>query len=103
MSDATIFVVVMLGLFVLRAIAATVVFCWILPEGDRCPNCDSVTLRMQNRWMERLLPCFRSSWCYRCGWEGVLRKGEATPDPVEGRRVPTDARKRKMPNETSDA
>ena len=82
MSDAAIFVLVMGGLFVLRAIAATIVFCWILPRGDRCPNCDAVTLRVQRKWLDRVLPVFRPSWCYQCGWEGMLRRGPLTPDPV---------------------
>jgi hypothetical protein len=103
MSDAAIFVVVMGGMFVLRVIAATIVFCWILPEGDRCPNCDAATLRVQNRWMDRLLPWFRTSWCYHCGWEGVLRRGELSPDPVAPPRVPTPPPHKQLPNETSEA
>ena len=79
MSDAAIFVVVMGGLFVLRIIAATVVFFWILPRGDRCPNCDAATLRLQGRALLRVMPWFRKSWCYHCGWEGLLRAGEASP------------------------
>ena len=41
MSDAAIFTTVFVGLFVLRVVAATVVFFYILPKGDRCPNCDA--------------------------------------------------------------
>ena len=48
MSDGVIFVVAFGGLFILRIIAATLVFLWILPEGDHCPNCDAVTLRVQS-------------------------------------------------------
>ena len=103
MSDAAIFVLVMGGLFVLRAIAATIVFCWILPAGDRCPNCDAATLRVQNKWMDTLLPWFRSSWCYHCGWEGTLRRGELTPDPVSAARIPTPPPHKALPNETSEA
>lgn len=78
MSDATIFVLVFGGLFLLRAIAATVVFFYILPRGDRCPNCDSATVRLQSGWT-RILPSLRSSWCMDCGWSGMLRNGPLTP------------------------
>ena len=103
MSDATIFVLVMGVLFVLRAVAATIVFLYILPSGDRCPNCDAVTLRIQSKWMDRCLPWFRSSWCYHCGWEGTLRRGELTPDPVAPGRIPTTPPHKALPNETSEA
>ena len=46
MSDAVIFAIVFAGLFVLRIIAATIIFFYILPQGDRCPNCDAVTVRL---------------------------------------------------------
>lgn len=49
MSDAAIFATVFVSIFVLRIVAATLVFYWILPESDRCPNCNAVTLRMQSR------------------------------------------------------
>ena len=73
MSDAVIFVVVFAGFFVLRLIAATIVFLLILPDGDRCPNCDAVTLRVQSAGWNRLMPWFRTSWCVECGWDGLLR------------------------------
>jgi hypothetical protein len=79
MSDAVIFVVVFVGFFLLRAIAATVFFFFLLPEGDRCPNCDAVTLRVQSRAWNALLPRFRTSWCYECNWHGMLRRGPLTP------------------------
>ena len=75
MSDALIFVVVFAGLFVLRIVAATVVFLYLLPAGDRCPLCDDVTLRVQSRGWNLLLPWFRTSWCPACGWDGLLRHG----------------------------
>lgn len=74
MSDAVIFVLVLGGLFVLRIIAATVVFFWILPEGVRCPNCDAITVAIHSRWLEALLPWYRNSWCLACGWDGLLRR-----------------------------
>ena len=79
MSDAVIFAVIFVGFFVVRLIAATVVFFFILPEGDRCPNCDAVTLRVKSRGWNSLMPWFRTSWCYECGWHGLLRRGELTP------------------------
>lgn len=81
MSDAAIFVAVFGGFVVLRIIAATVVFFWLLPAGDRCPHCDAPTLRMQSKWCNRLLPWLRTSWCMECHWEGMLRHGPLTPAP----------------------
>lgn len=78
MWEAVIFAVVFVGFFVLRGIAATVFFYFILPEGDRCPNCDTPTLRVQSRGWNVLLPWFRTSWCYECEWEGLLRHGPPT-------------------------
>lgn len=79
MSDAVIFTLVFGGFFVLRGIAATVFFYFILPEGDRCPNCDAVTLRVQSRGWNVLVPRVRTSWCYECDWHGLLRPGPLTP------------------------
>jgi hypothetical protein len=81
MSDATIFVLVFGGLFVLRICAATVVFFYILPCGDQCPNCDARTARIQTGRWNRLIPTLRSSWCMDCGWEGILRIAPA-PKPA---------------------
>ena len=78
MSDAALFIGLFGGLFVLRFIAATVVFLWILPDGNRCPNCDTETLRVESRGALRLMPWFRSSWCYECDWHG-LHRVRATP------------------------
>lgn len=78
MSDAIWFAIVFVGFFILRAVAATWIFLFLLPGGDRCPNCDEVTLRVQSRGWNRLLPWFRTSWCFRCGWEGLLRNGPVT-------------------------
>ncbi|GAC1647519.1 MAG: hypothetical protein NVS4B3_01680 [Gemmatimonadaceae bacterium] len=83
MSDAVIFTLVFAGLFVARIIAATIVFCLILPRGDRCPNCDAVTVRLEaSRWTVLLTRWFRSSWCYECGWEGMLRRGPLSAAPA---------------------
>ena len=82
MSDAAIFTLVIGGLFVLRGIAATAIFFVILPKGDRCPNCDASTLRVRSPVWNRLMPWLRTSWCYHCGWEGLLRHGDLTPPPA---------------------
>lgn len=74
-----IFMLVFAGLLVLRVVAATVVFLYLLPAGDRCPLCDDITLRVQSRGWNLLLPWFRTSWCAACGWDGLLRHGPLTP------------------------
>jgi hypothetical protein len=93
MSDAALFILVFGGLFILRGVAATVVFLWILPDGIRCPQCDAETMRLTPSRLMRLLPGFRSSWCLVCGWRGVLRIARPSPVPrTGGRAAPTDAR-----------
>jgi hypothetical protein len=78
MSDAALFVSLFVGLFVLRVVAATIVFLFLLPRGDRCPNCDQPTLRVTSAFYDRFLPWFRNSWCLVCGWHGLLRRGPLT-------------------------
>jgi hypothetical protein len=78
MSDAAIFVLVFGGLFILRIIAATVVFLVLLPRGDRCPLCDRPTARVASFLLDRFMPWFRKSWCLTCGWTGLLRRGPLT-------------------------
>jgi hypothetical protein len=73
------FAVVLVAFFVLRIVLATIVFLFILPDGDRCPICDEVTLRVQSRGWNTLMPWFRTSWCMRCNWEGLHRHGPVTP------------------------
>ena len=84
MSDAVLFVLLFGGFFVLRIIIATIVFLYILPEGDRCPNCDAVTLHMRSRAWNALMPWFRTSWCIDCGWDGLLRRSTPDDAPVQG-------------------
>jgi hypothetical protein len=79
MSDAAIFAIVFVSIFVLRIIAATLVFYWILPQNDRCPNCNAITLRLQSRGPGRWMRWLRSSWCIDCGWHGMLRSGPGSP------------------------
>lgn len=82
MSELLIFSLIFGGFFVLRGIAATIIFYFILPRGDRCPNCDAVTLRLEARRMNAFVPGLRSSWCYECDWHGYMRQGELTPTPT---------------------
>jgi hypothetical protein len=74
-----VFAVVLVAFFVLRIVVATIVFFFILPDGDRCPICDAVTLRVQSKGWNTVMPWFRTSWCMRCNWEGLHRHGPATP------------------------
>ena len=74
-----VFAIVLVAFFLLRIVVATVVFLFILPDGDRCPICDDVTLRVQSRGWNTLMPWFRTSWCMRCNWEGLHHQGPATP------------------------
>ena len=91
-----VFAVVLIAFFALRIVVATLVFFFILPDGDRCPICDEVTLRVQSKGWNTLMPWFRTSWCMRCNWEGLHRLGQANraeplpsapaPEPVTRRR-----------------
>ena len=82
MLDVILFILVFGGFFILRGIIATLFFYYLLPEGDRCPNCDSATIRVQSKGWNLLMPKFRTSWCYECGWHGLLRHGPLSPTPT---------------------
>jgi hypothetical protein len=88
MSDALLFTLIFAGLFVFRIVLATVFFALILPAGDRCLNCDAPTLRVESRFFDRFTPWFRRSWCLRCGWHGILRRGAVTTESVASETVP---------------
>ncbi len=81
MSDLLLFSLIFGGLMVLRIIMATVFFAMILPAGDHCLNCDARTIRVASAF-DRVLPWFRSSWCLRCGWHGMLRRGAIAEEPT---------------------
>ena len=93
--EVVVFAVVFVGFFVLRAIAATVFFFFMLPDSTRCPLCDEPTLRVEEPAWNRLLPWFRTSWCYRCGWEGLLRPGapEVASTPSQPGQLPLSSKK----------
>lgn len=82
MLKAALILITIGGFFILRAILATVFFYYLLPEGDRCPNCDAATLRVESKGWNFFMPKFRTSWCYECGWHGMLRNGPLTPLPA---------------------
>ena len=93
--ELIVFAVVFVGFFVLRGIAATIFFFFMLPDSTRCPLCDEPTLRVAEPGWNRLLPWFRTSWCYCCGWEGLLRP-EAAPDastPSQAGQLPLSSKK----------
>jgi hypothetical protein len=73
MSDAAIFVSFFGGILVVRLIAATLVFVFLIPRTLACPHCNAETLRIRSRGWNVLMPWFRTSWCIACGWEGMLR------------------------------
>ena len=84
MSSVMIFAVIFVAFFILRAVAATIFFYYMMPESTRCPMCDEPTLRVSEPAWNRLMPWFRTSWCYECGWEGLLR-GDAPLEPESTR------------------
>lgn len=95
MVGIIVFSVVFLGFFVLRAAAATLTYYLLLPDTARCPYCDEVTLRVESTWWNRLMPWFRTSWCYRCGWEGLLRPiaDEAAITEIHAGQLPLSSKK----------
>jgi hypothetical protein len=78
MSDGWIFLIIFTVIFVVRIVFATMFFHAVLPDSDRCPECDTPTLRVHSRGWNLLMPWFRTSWCYACGWRGLLRHGHLT-------------------------
>ncbi len=87
MSDATLFIWFFAGLFVLRIIAATFVYAWLLSNAPECPNCGGETLRVQRQGIAWLFPRLRPSWCPDCRWEGLLQPSRGA-DPVAGTQAP---------------
>jgi hypothetical protein len=81
MSDATLFAIVFVAFVIVRLIVATMFFYFVHPEGDRCPNCEAPTIRDRSKGRNLFMPWFRTSWCYDCHWEGLLRHGSLTPEP----------------------
>jgi uncharacterized protein with PIN domain len=82
MSDGWMFLIIFTVIFVARIIFATMFFHAVLPNSDRCPECDTPTLRVHSRGWNLLMPWFRTSWCYACGWRGLLRHGHLSEAPA---------------------
>jgi hypothetical protein len=89
--EGVVFGSVFAALFLLRAIIATIVFFWILPDDGRCPNCDTETLRLESRGLLHVMPWLRPSWCYECEWHGLLRSNDRPPSRT-GAAIPASSR-----------
>ena len=90
MWDMVLCITIVGGFFLLRAVLATVFFYYLLPEGDRCPNCDAdhASRPVAEAW-NLLMPRFRTSWCYRCGWHGLARAAHLRRRPSSSRSTPS--------------
>ena len=95
MMDVFLFILIFGGFFILRGIFATLFFYYLLPEGDRCPNCDAATIRVQSKGWNLLMPKFRTSWCYECGWHGLLRHGPISSVTTKQTRLASGVSKRR--------
>ena len=82
MSEGLLFLIIFSAIFIARIVFATMFFHAVLPNSDRCPECDTPTLRVKSRGWNLLMPWFRTSWCYDCGWRGLLRHGHLTDPPA---------------------
>lgn len=94
MGTSAIFFWFFAVLFVLRAVAATFVYAWLLSDAPDCPSCGGETLHVERRGVQRLFPKLRPSWCPVCNWEGLLHHApQRSPAPrVERPGVHTSAR-----------
>ena len=96
MLEVVLWILIIGGFFILRAVIATVFFFYILPEGVNCPNCNAITLHVQSRRFNFLLPRFRTSWCYECGWHGLLRRSPheaAASSLIQSGQLPVSSKK----------
>jgi hypothetical protein len=82
-------------LFVLRAVAATFVYAWLLSDAPECPSCGATTLHVERRLVQRLFPRLRPSWCPACGWEGLLHPPPAAQPPRDSAK--TDSQPGQLP------
>ena len=88
MSAAVWFLVVFVGYAFVRLGIASLFFYAVLDDDDRCPMCDAVTIRVQAKGWNTLMPWFRTSYCIDCRWEGLLRHSKAPPPPASPTRAP---------------
>jgi hypothetical protein len=80
-SNSAIFFWFFAVLFILRAIAATFVYAWLLSDAPDCPSCGGESLHVERRGIQHLFPRLRPSWCPVCGWEGLLHHQPLTSAP----------------------
>jgi hypothetical protein len=97
MSENAIFFWFFAVLFVLRAIAATFVYAWLLSDAPECPSCGSETMHVQPRGVQHLFPKLRPSWCSVCGWEGMLHPIPALPNQLPRESVSTESHSGQLP------
>src|SRR5438309_9764972 len=72
-------VAVLLVTVLMRVAIVCAVVYLLLPPGPLCPQCRSAMLPVRNRFLDRLLPAIQRRWCLECGWNGVVRRGQARP------------------------
>ena len=72
-------VVVLLATVLLRVAIVTAVVYLLLPQGALCPHCNVEMVAVRNRVLDRLVPVLQRRWCLECGWNGVVRRGQARP------------------------
>src|SRR5450631_6244 len=84
-------------LFVLRAIAATFVYAWLLSDAPECPSCGGETMHVERRIFQWLFPKLRPSWCPDCGWEGLLHHPRPLPTQPLRESVKTDSHSGQFP------
>ena len=72
-------VVVLLATVLLRVAIVTAVVYLLLPQGSLCPHCNLEMVAVRNRVLDQLVPVLQRRWCLECGWNGVVRRGQARP------------------------
>lgn len=69
------------------AVVIMISTCWVVRmlvvrsrrPNAACPRCGTPTLRLRPAAWQPLPPTLRLSWCYGCGWQGVLYCRRAVP------------------------
>lgn len=88
----THFLVVFLGLVVMRYIFIFGGVAVLIPRVRACPACFDDTVAVRRRWLRLLAPWLEWRWCPSCGWRGPGRRepNELVPS-VEDRRAGTSS------------
>ena len=97
MGQSAIFFWFFAVLFVLRAVAATFVYAWLLSDAPECPSCGAETLHVARRSVQWLFPRLRPSWCPTCGWEGLLHPPPPVSAQPPGESVKTESHSGQLP------